>query len=113
MSHTVANEIERLRELLRRHEYLYYVADAPEITDSEYDKLLRDLQELERQHPDLITADSPTRRVGGAPREGFVKVTHGAPMLSLDNALNETELRAWDTRVRERLGAQPFRYIAE
>ncbi len=67
----------------------------------------------ERKHPDLITPDSPTQRVGGAPREGFVKITHGAPMLSLDNALNESELRAWDARVREALGQEKFRYVAE
>ena len=113
MSEPVAKQIESLRETLRRHEYLYYVADSPEITDAEYDKLMRDLQELERKHPQLITPDSPSQRVGGAPREGFVKVAHSSPMLSLDNALNEVELRAWDARVREHLGAQPFRYTAE
>jgi DNA ligase (NAD+) len=113
MSSTVAKQIQELRETLRRHEYLYYVADAPEITDAEYDKLMRDLQELEGKHPDLATPDSPTQRVGGAPREGFVKITHSAPMLSLDNALNEGELRAWDSRVRESLGSAEFRYVAE
>jgi DNA ligase (NAD+) len=113
MSSIVAKQIQELRETLRRHEYLYYVADAPEITDAEYDKLMRDLQELEGKHPDLITPDSPTQRVGGAPREGFVKITHGAAMLSLDNALNESELRAWDARVREALGQEEFRYVAE
>lgn len=113
MSEPVAKQIETLRETLRRHEYLYYVADSPEITDAEYDKLMRDLQELERKHPQLVTPDSPSQRVGGAPREGFVKVAHSGPMLSLDNALNEAELRAWDARVREHLGADPFRYTAE
>ena len=82
-----AREIERLREELRRHEHLYYVLDQPEITDAEYDALMRKLQELETQHPELVTPDSPTQRVGGKPREGFVKVRHSAPMLSLDNAL--------------------------
>ena len=113
MPDTVAKQIQNLREALRRHEYLYYVADAPEISDAEYDKLMRELEELERKHPEFLTPDSPTQRVGGAPREGFVKVRHSAPMLSLDNALNETELRAWDTRVRDHLGSEPFRYIAE
>ncbi len=113
MSETVAKRIEQLRETLRRHEYLYYVADSPEISDSEYDKMMRDLQALEEANPDLATPDSPTKRVGGAPREGFIKVTHSAPMLSLDNALNEAELRAWDARVRDHLGSEPFRYVAE
>ena len=77
--------------------------DQPEITDAEYDALMRQLQELEAQHPELVTPDSPTQRVGGKPREGFVKVRHSSPMLSLDNALNEGELRDFDRRVRELL----------
>ena len=97
-------EVEKLREELRRHEHLYYVLDKPEISDAEYDALMRRLQELEVQHPELATADSPTQRVGGKPREGFVKVRHSSAMLSLDNALNEEELRAFDRRVRELLG---------
>src|SRR3712207_6047850 len=113
MPANVAKQIEELRETLRRHEYLYYVADNPEISDTEYDKLMRDLQSLEQAHPEFLTPDSPTQRVGGAPREGFVKVRHSAPMLSLDNALSEAELRAWDTRVRDHLGAAPVRYVAE
>jgi DNA ligase (NAD+) len=113
MSVTVAKQIEDLRETLRKHEYLYYVLDAPEITDAEYDRLMRDLQTLESAHPELLTPDSPTQRVGGAPREGLVKVAHSAAMLSLDNALNEGELRAWDARIREHLGAAEFRYVAE
>src|SRR5215203_4959360 len=113
MSSTVSKQIEQLRETLRRHEYLYYVADAPEITDAEYDKLMRELQALEQAHPELVTPDSPTQRVGGAPREGFVKVPHSVQMLSLDNALNETELTAWDARVREHLSGAEFQYVAE
>ncbi len=108
-----AGEIETLREELRRHEYLYYVVDQPEITDAEYDALMRRLQELERQHPELATPDSPSRRVGGKPREGFVKVRHSAPMLSLDNALNEAELRDFDRRVRDLLEGARFRYVVE
>jgi len=106
-------EIERLRAELRRHEYLYYVLDQPEITDAEYDAMMRRLRALEAEHPELVTPDSPTQRVGGAPREGFVKVRHSSPMLSLDNALNEGELREFDRRVRELLGGEPYRYVAE
>src|SRR3974377_1732975 len=106
-------EIGALRDQLRRHEHLYYVLDAPEISDGEYDQLRRRLQALEAQHPELVTSDSPTQRVGGKPREGFVKVRHSAPMLSLDNALNEAELRDFDRRVRQLLGGAPFRYVAE
>lgn len=106
-------EIEKLREELRRHEYLYYVLDQPEISDAEYDARMRRLQALEAQQPELITPDSPTQRVGGKPREGFVKVRHSSAMLSLDNALNEGELRDFDRRVRELLGGAPCRYVAE
>ncbi len=106
-------EIESLRDELRRHEHLYYVLDQPEITDAEYDALMRRLQDLEAHNPDLASPDSPTQRVGGKPREGFVKVAHSSPMLSLDNALNEAELRDFDRRVRDLLGGAPFRYVAE
>jgi DNA ligase (NAD+) len=102
-----------LRDELRRHEHLYYVLDAPEITDAEYDALTRELQALEKAHPHLITPDSPTQRVGGKPREGFVKVRHSSPMLSLDNALNEAELLDFDRRVRELLQGEEFRYTIE
>ncbi len=108
-----ALEIGQLREHLRHHEHLYYVLDSPEIADSEYDAMMRRLQELEAQHPELLSADSPTRRVGGKPREGFVKVTHSSPLLSLDNALNEAELREFDRRVRDLLGGAEFRYVTE
>ncbi len=113
MNDELRREAEQLRETLRRHEYLYYVLDQPEISDAEYDGLMRRLQRLEEEHPELATADSPTRRVGGKPREGFVKVPHSAPMLSLDNALNEAELREFDNRVRSLLKGEPFRYTAE
>ena len=108
-----AAEIEKLREQLHYHEHLYYVLDKPEITDAEYDALMHRLQELEAKHPDLLTPDSPTQRVGGKPREGFIKVRHSSPMLSLDNALNEAELRDFDRRVRDLLGGAPFRYVTE
>ena len=108
-----AGEIDRLRRELRRHEHLYYVLDQPEITDAEYDALMRQLRELEDRYPALATADSPTRRVGGKPREGFLKVAHSSAMLSLDNALNDEELRDFDRRVRELLAGAPFRYVTE
>ncbi len=102
-----------LRQQIRHHEHQYYVLDAPEITDGEYDALVRELESIERDHPELATPDSPTKRVGGKPREGFQKIAHSSAMLSLDNALDEAELRAFDARVRELLGAAEFRYIAE
>ena len=91
--------MEALREELRHHEYLYYVLDAPEWTDAQYDRRVNELRALEAEHPEWITADSPTQRVGGKPKEGFAKVAHSRPMLSLDNAYNEEELRAWAERV--------------
>ena len=108
-----AKEIDELRDTLRHHEYLYYVLDKPEISDAEFDRLMRHLQELEARHSELITPDSPSQRVGGKPREGFVKVPHSSPMLSLDNALNEDELREFDRRVRTLLGGESFEYVAE
>src|SRR6185295_10030426 len=108
-----AIEIEQLRDEIRRHENLYYVLDRPEITDAEYDSLMRRLQALEQQHPQLVTPDSPSQRVGGKPREGFVKVRHSSQMLSLDNALNEAELRDFDRRVRDLLDGESYRYVAE
>jgi DNA ligase (NAD+) len=106
-------EIEKLRDELRHHEYQYYVLDDPLISDAEYDALIHKLQAIEEQHPDLVTPDSPTRRVGGKPREGFIKVRHSSQMLSLDNALNEAELRDFDRRVRDLVAGEPFRYVAE
>ncbi len=113
MKAKLVDEVEDLRNTLRRHEHLYYVLDQPEVSDAEYDALMNRLRDLEAQHPELMTLDSPTQRVGGKPREGFVKVQHSAAMLSLDNALNEDELRAFDARVRELLGEEPYRYVAE
>src|SRR5882724_11605735 len=107
MMDKVRQEIEHLRETLRRHERLYYVLDQPEISDAEYDALMRQLSDLEKAHPELITPDSPTQRVGGKPREGFTKVRHSTQMLSLDNALNEEELREFLGRI----GDVP--YVAE
>ena len=106
-------EIDQLREELRRHEHRYYVLDQPLISDAEYDALMRRLQKLESEHPELITPESPTQRVGGKAREGFVKVRHSSPMLSLDNALQEGELREFDRRVRDLLGGAKYEYVAE
>jgi DNA ligase (NAD+) len=96
-----AHRLEHLREEIRRHEYQYYVLDTPQISDAAFDALMRELKELEAKHPELITPDSPTQRVGGKPKEGFAKVPHSRPMLSLDNVNSEEELRDWDRRVRE------------
>ncbi len=100
---TPADRILALREQIRHHEALYYLHDAPSITDAEFDALMRELRHLEDAHPDLVTPDSPTQRVGGQPVETFVTVAHRAPMLSLDNAYSEDELRAFDDRVRRGL----------
>jgi DNA ligase (NAD+) len=89
------------------------VLDQPEISDAEYDAMMRQLQQIEAQNPELLTPDSPTQRVGGKPREGFVKVRHSSPMLSLDNALNEQEMREFDRRVRALLPGQSYEYVAE
>ena len=105
--------IEALREEIRHHEYLYYVLDQPELADEEFDALMRQLKDLEEQNPALITPDSPTQRVGGKPREGFVKVPHSSPMLSLDNTYSEEELRAWERRVHELSGQKDVDYVCE
>ena len=106
-------EAEDLRGKIRRHEYLYYVADDPEISDAAFDKLMNRLKEIEAAHPELVTPDSPTVRVGGAPREGFQTVRHARAMLSLDNAFSHDALRDWDRRVREGTGREDIEYIAE
>jgi DNA ligase (NAD+) len=109
----IQSKIDSLREEIRRHEHLYYVLDAPEIPDAEFDRLMQELKRLEAAHPELVTPDSPTQRVGGKPREGFVKVEHSRLMLSLDNAYNEQELRDWDRRVRELAGSEKIEYVCE
>ncbi len=113
---TLSKKLEALREKIRHHEERYYVLDDPEISDAEFDALLRELQALEQAHPDLVTSDSPTQRVAGRPAEGFDTVEHAAPMLSLDNAYTEDEMRAFDERVRRALGTddeQPVQYVSE
>ena len=110
---TAKHEIEVLRDKLRHHEYLYYVLDQPEISDAAYDRLMKRLEELEAAHPELITPDSPTVRVGGRPRAGFQTVQHARPMLSLDNAFSYDQLRDFDRRVRQGSGREKVEYIAE
>jgi DNA ligase (NAD+) len=109
----VERKIESLREKIRHHEHLYYVLDAPEITDAEFDRLMNELKKLEAEHPDLVTSDSPTQRVGGKPREGFLKVPHSSPMLSLDNTYNVEDLRNWERRVHDLSGRKDIEYVCE
>jgi len=109
----VEQKIESLRDQIRHHEYRYYVLDDPEISDPEFDQLMNELKQLETEHPELITSDSPTQRVGGKPREGFVKVPHSSPMLSLDNTYSEEELRNWERRVHELTGRNDVEYVCE
>jgi DNA ligase (NAD+) len=108
-----AREIEKLREEIRRHDELYYVNNSPEISDREYDAQLEQLQKLEQAHPELITPDSPTQRVGGRPAEGFPEVVHSRQMLSLDNSYNIDELRAFDERCRRLADGRRLDYVAE
>ena len=109
----IKEKLEKLREKIRRHEYLYHVLDNPKISDAEFDKLFNRLKKLEAKHPELITPDSPTQRVGGQPREGFVKVRHRSPMRSLDNASTFEELGQFDRRAREATGRETLDYVCE
>jgi len=110
---SVSLRADELRAELRRHEHLYYVLDAPEISDAAYDALMNELKRIEAAHPELVTPDSPTQRVGGKPAEGFRKVAHSRPMLSLDNAYSAKELAAWEARCRELAGPLPVEYVTE
>jgi DNA ligase (NAD+) len=110
----VEERVEALREELRQHEYEYYVLDAPTWTDAQYDQRMNELKALEAEHPELVTPESPTQRVGGKPKDGFQKVAHSRPMLSLDNAYSEAELRAWAERVQGGLAVgEVARYVCE
>lgn len=113
MARSVEKEIEKLRDEIRYHEHRYYVLDDPEISDFEFDKLMRRLQDLEREHPELVTPDSPTQRVGGKPADEFPKFRHSSPMISLDNTYSVDELRDFDRRVRELSGRDGVEYVAE
>jgi DNA ligase (NAD+) len=110
---SVEQQLEKLREEIRRHEELYYVHDNPEISDREYDALLERLQDLEQQHPEFVTGDSPSQRVGGRPAAGFAEVVHRRPMLSLDNSYNIDELRAFDLRCQRLADGRAIDYVAE
>jgi len=112
-NNNVQSTIDELRDRIRYHEHRYYVLDSPEISDADYDGLMNELKALETANPDLVTPDSPTQRVGGKPREGFVKVQHSTPMLSLDNAYNQEELREWARRVEELAGKSAVEYVCE
>ena len=113
MAKNVEKEIGKLRDQLRYHEHRYYVQDDPEISDFEFDKLMRRLQDLESEHPELVRPDSPTQRVGGQPSVAFPKVRHSSPMISLDNTYSVDELRDFDRRVRELSGREKVEYVAE
>ena len=102
-----------MRAELRRHERLYYVLDQPEISDAEFDALMIELRRIEAEHPALVTPDSPSQRVGGAPREGVEKAAHSSVMLSLDNAFDDAELRDFDRRARELAEAETLDYVGE
>src|SRR5919205_3050865 len=115
---TPADRAQELRKQLAHHGHRYYVLDDPEIGDDAYDALLDELRAIEREHPELVTPDSPTQRVGGAPVSNLAKVEHLRPMLSLANARSEEELRAWVARMRSHLAREgiedpKFRFVAE
>ncbi len=112
-SKSTRKEIEKLRADLRHHEYRYYVLDEPEISDAAFDRMMNRLKALEAEHPELVTPDSPSQRVGGAPREGFETVVHRRPMISLDNAYSYDDLREFDRRVRELTGREHIEYVTE
>jgi DNA ligase (NAD+) len=110
---TVNKQIETLREELRRHEYLYFVQDEPEISDIKFDRMMAELKKLEAEHPELVTSDSPSQRVGGSPRKGFETRRHSPPMMSLDNTYSTEELEDFDRRVREISGRENIGYVTE
>ena len=113
MAENVKKRIEKLRSEIRRHDYLYYVLNQPEISDQQYDKLFEELKKLEQLHPEFITADSPTQRVSERPLEGFAVVRHAVPMLSIDNTYSAEELRDFDERVAKGLGTKNYDYVVE
>ena len=113
MQSSITDRIDDLRAQIRHHDFLYHVKDSPEISDAEFDSLMRDLRQLEERHPDLVTPDSPTQRVGGAPAEGFQEVTHRRAMLSLSNAFDDEEFVAWHTRVSNMLETDRFDMVCE
>jgi DNA ligase (NAD+) len=113
MAKDLHKKLEALRDQIRHHEYRYYVLDDPEITDAQFDQLMNELKKVETENPELVTSDSPTQRVGGKPREGFLKAPHSSPMLSLDNTYNVDDLRNWERRVHELAGREDIEYVCE
>lgn len=113
MAKDLGKRVEALREKIRHHERLYFVMDAPEVSDLEFDQLMNELKTIEAEHPELVTLDSPTQRVGGKPREGFLKAAHSSPMLSLDNTYSVDDLRNWERRVHELSGRKDIEYVCE
>ena len=113
VSTKIEDRLRSLREELNRHNHLYHVLSQPEVSDAQYDALMRELRQLEDEHPELVTADSPAQRVGGEPAEGFAEVRHPSPMLSLGNAFDDEELQAWHKRVAGRLELSEFEMVCE
>jgi DNA ligase (NAD+) len=113
MAKDAKKRIERLRNEIRRHDYLYYALNQPQISDRQYDRLFAELKALEQANPELVTPDSPTQRVSGRPLEGFAPVRHTIPMLSMDNTYSADELRAFDERTRKQLGGEDYDYVVE
>ena len=109
----ITERIAELRERLNHHNYRYYVLDSPEVSDAQYDALIRELRAIEAEHPELVTPDSPTQRVGAAPADGFEQVTHSRPMHSLGNAFDDEEFMAWHKRVSDMLEGEPFDMVCE
>ncbi len=113
MTDSVEGRIEALRKKIEYHNYKYYIEADPEISDTEFDRLMQELEDLEKQYPELVTPDSPTQRVGGQPIDGFRQVSHGVPMLSIDNTYSEEEVRDFDARIRRLLKGEEPRYVVE
>ena len=114
MTTSIAEQLNLLRQQINHHNYRYYVLDDPEVSDAEYDTSFRELQQLEEKYPDLVTADSPTQRLGAPPLKVYGTVEHRSPMLSLENAMDNDELFAFDERVKKRLGIdEEIQYVAE
>src|SRR5437660_1633785 len=110
---SIEKRIQKLRDEINHYNYSYYALNRPEITDREFDKLLQELIDLEKEHPELITPDSPTQRVGGDIQTELKSVRHAVPMMSIDNTYNEAEVRAFDERVRKLLGGEQPAYVLE
>src|SRR5262249_43452840 len=112
-SDAIQTKIERLRETIRRHDRLYFVESQPEISDQKYDELMRELRGLEAEHPELVTPDSPSQRVGERPMEGFRQVRHRMPMLSVDNTYSPDEVREFDRRIQKAADGRTYDYVVD